>query len=43
MENNYSDIQDLLQFDEAEIDNNEESAPEQEAEFIENKIQEENI
>jgi hypothetical protein len=43
MEDLYSDIQDLLQLDEADPYENDESAPEQEAEQIENKIEEENI
>ena len=43
MENQYSNIQDLLQLDEADQCENDESAPEQEAELLEQKIEEENI
>ena len=43
MEELYSDIQDLLQLEEADPYNNDESAPEQEAELLETKIEEENI
>lgn len=43
MEDLYSNIQDLLQLEEADPRENDESAPEQEAELLENKIEEENI
>lgn len=43
MEDIYSNIQDLLQLDEADPCENEDAAPDQEAELIENKIEEENI
>ena len=43
MEDLYSNIQNLLQFDEAGPYENDELAPEQEAELIEHKIEEENI
>lgn len=43
MEDLYTNIQDLLQLDEADPCENDESAPEQEAELLENKIEEENI
>lgn len=43
MEELYSNIQDLLQLEEADVDENDEAAPEQEAEILENKIEEENI
>ena len=43
MDNLYPDIQDLLQIEDMEPDENEETAPEQEAELIENQIEEENI
>ena len=36
-------IQDLLRPDEVELEETEEAAPEQEAETLENKIEEENI
>jgi hypothetical protein len=42
MEDLYPDFDDLLQFDEA-ADPDDESAPEQEAEILESKIEEENI
>ena len=43
MEELYSDIQDLLQLEEADPCDYVESAPEQEADLLETKIEEENI